>query len=77
MTIKEGIYPFSQTTLRKDRVSSLELNSVRSKAILEQNYMSLKGLDDELFKTLSEKSFKEAKEVTYELIEEDNENPYL
>ncbi|UCG04130.1 MAG: hypothetical protein JSW11_09110 [Candidatus Heimdallarchaeota archaeon] len=46
-----------------------------SQSLLEQNSMSLKDLN--LLKTPSDKAFKEAEEVTYELIEEDNENPYL
>ena len=77
MTIKDEKNVFSQTLLKENHVSIEELNRIRSKAILEQNYMSLKGLDNDLYNTLSEKAFKEAEEVTYKLIEEDNENPYL
>lgn len=52
-------------------------NDKHSQTLLEEDFMSLKGLKNDLFKTLSEKAFKEAEEVTYKLIEEDNENPYL
>ncbi len=62
---------------RTNKVTIKKLNDMFSQALLEQDYMSLKGLNNDLFKTLSEKAFKEAEEVTYELIEEDNENPYL
>ena len=77
MTIQETKNLFSKTLLEESHVNQAEINNLRFNAILEQNYMSIKGLDDDLFKMLSEKAFKEAEEVTYELIEEDNENIYL
>ncbi len=77
MTVEKTKHMFSQIFIEKTHVNQPEINNIRFKAILEQNYASVKGFDDDLFKTLSEKAFKEAKEVTYELIEEDNENLYL
>ena len=73
MTIKSLDYVFSQTKYANIK----ELDDMRIKAILEQNYMFFKGLDDSIFTTLSEKAFNEAEAVTYKLIEEDNQDIYL
>jgi hypothetical protein len=54
-----------------------ESKGLLSKALLKQKHMNLEGLDNQKFKMLSKKFLKDIEEVTNELIEEDNENPYL
>ena len=71
MTIKSLDHIYSQIENFK------ELDDMKIKAILDQNYMFFKGLDDNIFTELSQKAFNEAKAVTYKLIDEDNEDIYL
>ncbi len=78
MTIKDlEDYVFTKAITDENHEKLKEFDNIRTKAILIQNYMIFKGLNNDIFKKLSEKSFREAKEVTYKLIEEDNEDPYL